>query len=151
MSSSPLLHPLPGALLQSAQARATASGTRRPGVRPLGSPAFASLLTPLIASGLLAAAAVAALQLSLLGLVDDFGALWLENWLVAWAIAFPVVYLAAPLAVRVARFVSTPAQADPLQPGLGFADIASVSARATERHGFTVLRNLKVQEDFYRA
>lgn len=148
-----LLHPRPAALLQSAQSRYVSSEkARRPGVRPLGSPAFASLLTPLLISGLLMALVVPAVQLSLLGPVDNFASLWLENWLVTWAISFPIVYLAAPAVVRLARFVSTPAQAeDAPVAGLAFTDIAAVSARATERHGFTVLRNLKVQEDFYRA
>lgn len=125
---------------------------RRPGVRPLRSPAFASLLTPLLTSGFLTALAVPAVQLSLLGAVDNFASLWLENWLVAWAISLPLVYLVGPALLKAARFVSTPARsADAHVAGLAFSDIASASARATDRRGFTVLRNLKVREDFYRA
>ena len=144
-----LLHPRPAALLQSAQSRYVSSEkARRPGIRP----AFTSLLTPLLVSGLLMALVVPAVQLSLLGPVDNFASLWLENWLVTWAFAFPVVYLAAPALVRLARFVSAPVQAaDVWEAGLAFTDIAAVAARATEQHGFKVLRNLKVQEDFYRA
>lgn len=129
-----------------------ALAARRPGVRPLRSPAFGSLLTPLLASGLLTALLVPALQLSMLGPIDNFASLWLENWLVAWAIMTPVIYLMGPTLAKLGTFVSTPSQAaDEGVAGLAFSDIAAASARATDRHGFTVLRNLKVREDFYRA
>jgi len=120
---------------------------RRRSVRVPGSPALASLLQPLLISGLLTALAVPALQLSLLGPVDNFASLWMENWLIAWAIAFPVVYLAAPVASRLARVL--PASNRFPAAAAGPIDIAA--AYSGERGGFSVSRNLKVREDFYRA
>lgn len=129
-----------------------AAAPRRPGVRPLRSPAVASLLTPFLMSGVLSAVAVPALQLSLLGPINNFASMWLENWLVAWAISLPAVYLLSPVLVRLARFVSSPAaESEGQAPGPVRPDIAAAPARASARHGFTVLRNLKVREDFYHA
>lgn len=121
---------------------------RRTRVHPLESPALASLLTPLLISGVLTALAVPAVQLSLLGPVNNFASLWMENWLLAWAICFPVVYLAGPAILRLARFLSVPARAPLARPPM--VDLA-VFARGSNRHGFSVSRNLKVREDFYRA
>ncbi|HVL74648.1 MAG TPA: hypothetical protein VM406_01420 [Noviherbaspirillum sp.] len=139
---SAVLHPHPAALLQSAETRhLEGSLLERLGARAGLSPALASLL-PAFVSGAFAGAVVA------LALGGSFSQ-WLENWLVAWAVAFPLFYLAGTPLLRAVRFVSTPAK--PEAAALGIADIASASARASQRHGFTVLRNLKVREDFYRA
>lgn len=116
------------------------------------SAALASLCKPLLISGVLTAVAVPAAQWYTLGPVPNFASLWLENWLVAWAVAAPVVYLLTPFLARVARFVSSPVRReDKRGAGLAVTDIVAVSARTTQRHGFTVLRNLKVREDFYHA
>jgi hypothetical protein len=149
-----LLHPRPAALLQSAQARYPGGEqASRLLARLRRSPALASLSVPLLLGGVVSAIVVAALQLSVLGPVGGFFLHWLENWLLTWAIAFPVAYLAGPSLIRLVRFVSSPAPAPaPQSPrGLAFTDIASASARASDRHGFSVLRNLKVREDFYSA
>lgn len=115
------------------------------------SSALASMQKPLLVSGVVTALAVPAIQLSLLGPVPHFASLWLENWLVAWAITAPLAYLLAPLISRAARFLSSPARTDIHVAGVAFSDIVSASTRASERHGFTVLRNLKVREDFYHS
>lgn len=117
--------------------------------RPRG---VAGLLPALLISGVLTALVAAVAGLTWFGPIEGFGSVWLENWLVSWPIAFPVIYVAGPSFLRLLVYISSPVESNAaIAPGLSFGDIAAASAHATERHGFTVLRNLKVREDFYRA
>lgn len=150
---SALIHPHPGALLRSAARpnyfstllSAVVSHVRRSG-------ALASLAPTFLLTGLVTGVLVAVLQLTWYGPIAGFDALWLKNWLIAWPIAFPFAYIIGPALVMFARYLASSAETsnEPVN-ALVFGDIAAASARATERHGFTVLRNLKVREDFQRA
>ncbi|MGH8806912.1 MAG: DUF2798 domain-containing protein [Noviherbaspirillum sp.] len=83
------------------------------------------------------------------GLSEHFVRMWMESWLISWSIAFPVTYLAGPLLLKLAASVLAPrAPVAPRVAGIAFNDIAGASERVTAANGFTVLRNLKVKDDF---
>lgn len=96
---------------------------------------FASLLPPLLASGLLALVITAVTVLTLGTPGTGFAAAWMESWLIAWPIAFPVAWLAFPRRAERAQALKS--------QGLGVGSIESVSRRVTARHGKTVLRGLQ--------
>lgn len=150
---SALLHPRPAALLHSAERQYRgADGLNRFTARVRGSKAIAGMLPSLLLTGVLSALIVAVLQLTWYGPVEGFGVKWLESWLVAWPIAFPVGYLAGPMLAKLAIYLSSPAEAEQATgSGLSFGDIVAASSRASDRHGFSVLRNLQVREDSYRS
>lgn len=110
---------------------------------------FASMLPSLLLSGLLTLVVTAVMQLTRDGLLADGFVTWMEIWLTAWPIAFPVTYLAAPAVARLAVTISAPAQTSSVRAsGLTMNDIADASARVTSANSFTVLRNLKLKDDF---
>lgn len=150
---SALLHPRPAALLHSAERQYLSSDALgKLAARMRRSHALADMLPSLLMSGVVTAVVVAVLQLTWYGPIPGFGVQWLESTLIAWPIAFPIAYFAGPTLLKLANYISSPTEADQAQrSGLTFGDIAAASARATERHGFTVLRNLKVREDYTRA
>lgn len=104
-----------------------------------GSRGVASLLPPLLASGLLALVITAVTVLTLGAPGIGFTAAWMESWLIAWPIAFPVAWLAFPRhAARRPEAVKS--------HGLSLGSIESISRRVTARHGMTVLRGLQPAE-----
>jgi hypothetical protein len=109
----------------------------------------AGLLPALVTSAVLTASGAAVAGLGWYGLAPAFGALWLENWLVSWAIVFPMVYLFGSRLSSLFVYLSSPITPDQTHSGRAVWDIAAMAARETERHGFTVLCNLKVREDLY--
>jgi hypothetical protein len=63
---------------------------------------LASMLPPLLVSGIITLVTAAAMRLGLVGMDRDFFRVWMETWLTAWPFAFRAVYLAAPLLGRFA-------------------------------------------------
>lgn len=113
--------------------------------------ALASMVPALTVSGLLMLAFTGMFQLTAIGSAEGMLSAWMESWLTAWSIAFPIAYVTGPALLKFAAYVSDAIDDDAAsESGLAFRDIASVSARVTQRNSFTVLRNLKVRED-YRA
>ncbi|HEY4542921.1 MAG TPA: hypothetical protein VIG66_11180 [Noviherbaspirillum sp.] len=108
------------------------------------SPAFASLTTPAWVSGLAMAVVVLIVQLSTRGFDPAFASSFVENWLVMWALAFPVFYLGGAGMKRLLARMAGPVEARRV-------DLAALVVRGGEEKGFTVARNLKVREGFYRG
>lgn len=113
--------------------------------------AIASMLPPLLSSGVLTLVITAVMHLMWAGLTDGFVSVWMESWLTAWPIAFPVAYLSGPVLARVAAGISAPAIETARVPGLACGDIVDASARVTAINGYRVLRNLKPAHDFSAA
>jgi hypothetical protein len=104
---------------------------------------IASMLPALVLSGLA--------TLIVTGLLQEsesarFLGAWMESWLIAWPITFPVVYVLGSALLKLAASLSAPSPVR--HPGLGYSDVADASERVTAAHGFTVLRTLKVKDDF---
>lgn len=124
--------PLPSLLLE------CASFVRR-------SRSIASMLPALVLSGLATLLVTALMHAPGSGPSARFGGAWMESWLIAWPIAFPIVYVLGSALLKLAASWSAPAAR---RAGLGFGDVADVSARVTANNGYTVLRKLKVKDDF---
>jgi hypothetical protein len=110
---------------------------------------LASMLPALLLSGVMTLVVTAVMLLLWNGWAEHFGRMWMESWLIAWPIAFPVTYLAVPLLLKLAVAMTAPAaQGMTHTQGMAFSDIGKVSERVTAAYGFTVLRDLKLKDDF---
>ena len=113
--------------------------------------AIASMLPPLLSSGVITLMVTAAIHLTGDGWTSDFFSRWLESWLIAWPIVFPAAYVSRPLLARLAAVVPVPVVSKAGTTGLAWSDITEISERVTAQNGFPVLRNLKPAQDFSAA
>ncbi|ENW78894.1 hypothetical protein F909_03211 [Acinetobacter sp. ANC 3929] len=65
----------------------------------------ASLLFPLILSGMMSFLISGITTLKAVGLIDNFFSMWMSAWAVAWMFAFPSVLVCAPIAQRLAGWI----------------------------------------------
>lgn len=67
---------------------------------------FAPALFALILSGAMSCIVCGVATLRTLGPVPDFVWQWMSAWAFGWAIAFPMAFLVAPLARRIAEYLT---------------------------------------------
>lgn len=109
---------------------------------------LASIMPSFLASGVLTLISTAVIHWTSAPIEGEI-ATWLESWLIAWGIVFPIAYIAGLSMKNIALLLTSPVEQDATLPSRSAR--SALPARlptARTRNSFTVLRNLKIRQDF---